>query len=100
MTELNQVTHLLEQLTNHRLDIKDFLYERFDKLGGSPDRVLEAIESQVNQILDERDSLLTNVFEELTTQIKTLEEANKILSGEMQLFRTHCKEEHIPTNTR
>ena len=94
MTELNQVE---KELNNTRLAIKQYLFEEY--INGSPDRVFEAIESGINNILDERDDLLINVFEEFNTKIKTIKETIKKHYNEWERH-TCCKEEHLPTNHR
>jgi len=91
---------LQQELSNNRLNIRDHLYERFDKMGGSPDRVFEAIESQVNAILDDRDEILINVFTELTEMYKDLLQSSiKTLSGEWY-SNAYQKAEELPTGTR
>ncbi len=94
MTELNQVEN---ELNNSRLVIKQYLFEEF--INGSPHRVIEAIESGINHILDKRDSLLINVFEELNTEIETIKETIRKHYNEWEKH-TCCKEEHLPTNYR
>jgi hypothetical protein len=82
---LNEIIDKLQrELNSHRLDVEDFLTERF--LSGSPDRVLEAIVSGMNRTLDERDDILTNAFQDITTEFtEVLQQLQK---------------EHLPTNTR
>lgn len=64
---LNDVINkLYHELSSHRIDIDEFLFEKF--VSGSPERVLKAIESQVNRTLDERDELLNNALLEITTE--------------------------------
>ncbi len=94
MTELNQVE---KELNNTRLRIKQAIFEPY--IQGSPDIVIERIEDGINEILDERDSLLINVFEELYTEIKTIKETIKKHYNEWEQH-TCCKEERIPTNIR
>jgi len=94
MTELNQVE---KELNNIRLRIKQYIFEEY--ISGSPHIVFEAIESGINEILDERDNLLINVFEELYNEIETIKET---IEKHNNKWETHtcCKEEHIPTNYR
>lgn len=91
---------LRQELSNNRLDIMPLLFERFDKLGGSPDRVFEGIETQVNNILDERDEILINVFTELTEMYEDLLQSTiKTLSGEW--YSNACqKAKKLSTGTR
>ena len=94
MTELNQVE---KELNNSRLRIKQAIFEPY--IQGSPDIVIERIEDGINEILDERDNLLINVFEELYTEIETI---NETIEKHYNKWEKHtcCKEEHLPTNNR
>lgn len=95
MTQLNEVVNTLQQeLSNHRIVIDELLFERF--VSGSPDRVLEAIASQVNRTLDERDDLLINAFQEITEALQqTVKLVREVYNSEV--FQ---KMEHLPQNTR
>ena len=94
MTELNQVRN---ELANTRLAIKQALFEVY--IQGSPDIVIERIEDGVNNILDERDDLLINVFEELYTEIETIKETIGKHYNEWEQH-TCCKGKCLPTNHR
>ena len=80
-----------------RLRIKQAIFEQY--IQGSPDIVIERIEDGINQILDERDDLLINVFEELNTEIETIKETIKKHNNKWERH-TCCKEEHLPHNNR
>ncbi len=94
MTELNQVE---KELNNTRLRIKQAIFEPF--IQGSPDIVIERIEDGINHILDERDNLLINVFEELYTEIETIKETIEKHNKSWEKH-TCCKDEYLSNDNR
>lgn len=93
--ELDEIISILESLSDKRIEITPFLFERF--VNGSPDRVLKAIEQQMNAILDEYQATLINVIHRIYTEFNELRKAT--LNGEHGLH-SHRKDKSVSRHTR